>query len=129
MTIRVTVTLPDTTYHRAEELARLTGRTIDDILAETIDISLQPLGSLPQGGEPMSALPDADVLAIAESRMEPDQDRRFGVLLDKQQAGTLTDDERSDLLALMQVYQAGLLRKAQALREAVRRGLREPLEP
>ena len=29
----------------------------------------------------------------------------------------------------MQHYQAGLLRKAQALREAVQRGLREPLEP
>jgi hypothetical protein len=37
--------------------------------------------------------------------------------------------ERSEMLALMQVYAEGLLRKAQALREAVRRGLREPLEP
>jgi hypothetical protein len=29
----------------------------------------------------------------------------------------------------MQVYQEGLVRKARALREAVRRGLRPPLEP
>jgi hypothetical protein len=48
--------------------------------------------------------------------------------LDKQQAGKLTNDERPELLALMQVYQEGLLRKAQALNEAVQRGLRKPLE-
>ncbi len=48
--------------------------------------------------------------------------------LNKQQAGQLTEDERTELMAPMQVYQQGLLRKAQALSEAVRRGLREPLE-
>jgi len=61
--------------------------------------------------------------------MEPKQDQRFSELLDKQQATQLTSDERSELMVLMQVYQEGLLRKAQALNEAVQRGLREPLEP
>ncbi len=64
-----------------------------------------------------------------ELQMEPAQDQRLSFLLDKQQAGELTEADRSELLALMQVYQEGLLRKAQALREAVQRGLREPLEP
>jgi hypothetical protein len=41
----------------------------------------------------------------------------------------LSDTERGELLTLMQVYQEGLLRKAQALHEAVRRGLREPPAP
>ena len=43
--------------------------------------------------------------------------------------GKLSDTERPELLALMQVYQEGLLRKAQALNESVKRGLRKPLEP
>ena len=47
----------------------------------------------------------------------------------QQQAQKLSVPEQTELLALMQVYQEGLLRKAQALREAVRRGLRPPLEP
>jgi len=51
-------------------------------------------------------------------------DARLSMLLDHQQAGTLTSEERAELAALMQLYQVGLLRKAQALREAVRRGLR-----
>jgi hypothetical protein len=61
--------------------------------------------------------------------MAPGRDRRLSTLLHRQQAGKLSDMERSEMLALMQVYLDGLLRKAQALREAVRRGLREPLEP
>jgi len=39
----------------------------------------------------------------------------------------MTEDERLELQALMQIYQEGLLRKATALSEAVKRGLMEPL--
>ena len=49
-------------------------------------------------------------------------------LLDRQQAGILTEAERPELWVLMQTYQFLLLRKAQALSEAVSRGLQEPLE-
>ena len=62
-------------------------------------------------------------------QMTPGQDRQLSTLLHRQQTGELSDMERSEMLALMQVYMEGLLRKAQALHEAVRRGLREPLEP
>jgi len=55
--------------------------------------------------------------------------RRLSQLLEQQQAGQLTDEERADLLALMHVYQDGLRRKAQGLNEAVRRGLQPPLVP
>jgi hypothetical protein len=61
--------------------------------------------------------------------MAPEQDRRLSVLLQKQQERVLSAAEQTELLLLMQVYQEGVLRKAQALREAVRRGLRTPLEP
>jgi hypothetical protein len=128
MSTQITLTLPDETYRRAVHLARLTGRDIADVLADTIDISLQPLGSELTTGKPVSELSDSEVLAAADSVMEPIQDERFSQLLDKQQAGKLTDEERPELLALMQVYQEGLLRKAQALNEAVQRGLRKPLE-
>jgi hypothetical protein len=61
--------------------------------------------------------------------MEPDLDKRLSVLLGKQQGGELLEVERRELAALMQAYQEGLLRKAQAQAEAVRRGLMEPLKP
>jgi hypothetical protein len=59
--------------------------------------------------------------------MEPEQDARLSDLLDRQQSGILTETERKELQTLMQIYQEGLLRKATALSEAVKRGLMEPL--
>ncbi|SRR5258708_3178164 len=129
MSTQITLTLPDETYRRAAHLARLTGRTVADVLADTIDISLQPLGTALVSSKPVSELSDEEVLSAADAQMEPVQDQRFSALLDRQQAGKLAGDERPELLALMQVYQEGLLRKAQALNEAVRRGLRNPLAP
>jgi hypothetical protein len=129
MSTLVLVTLPDDTFRRAEHLARMTGRDIADVLAEMIGLSLQPLGTPHASDLPVADLPDVEVLALADSRMDPAQDQRLSDLLEQQQAGRLTEEERHALLTLLQVYQDGLLRKAQALSEAVRRGLRPPLEP
>jgi hypothetical protein len=75
----------------------------------------------------VATLNDQDVLALSESRLQPQADERLSTLLGKQQDALLTLDEQSELLGLMQIYQEGLLRKAQALQESVQRGLREPL--
>lgn len=91
--------------------------------------SLRPLGPEGAAGQPVAELSNADLLAAADAQMDATEDRRFSELLDKQQAGFITDADRVSLLALIQIYQDGLLRKAKALNEAVRRGLRPPLEP
>jgi hypothetical protein len=129
MSARVEITLPDEVYHRAERLAQLMSRDVAEILADTVALSLPPVGPQSEVVKPITELSDEDVLTLTELQMEPDQDRRFSTLLDKQQAGDLSETERSELLVLMQLYQEGLLRKAQALHEAVRRGLRKSLEP
>jgi hypothetical protein len=129
MATRVLVTLQDDVYRRVEQLAQLTNRDVADLLADTITISLPPL-DVPTGPVPaVTSLTDEEVLARAELQMLPAQDRRLSALLQKHQAEELSVPEQTELLALMQVYQEGLLRKAQALREAVRRGLRTPLDP
>jgi CopG-like RHH_1 or ribbon-helix-helix domain, RHH_5 len=129
MAARVVVTLPDDVYRRVEQLAQLTNRDVADLLADTITLSLPPLDLSSRSVQAVTSLSDEDVLALTELQMLPAQDRRLSALLQKQQAQALSDPERAELLALMQVYQEGVLRKAQALREAVRRGLRTPLEP
>ena len=129
MTTRVVVTLQDDVYRRVERLAQLTNRDVADLLADTITISLTPL-DVPTGSiRDVASLTDEEVQELAELQMLPAQDRRLSALLQKQQAEDLSVQERTELLTLMQVYQDGLVRKARALREAVRRGLRSPLEP
>ena len=68
-------------------------------------------------------------MELTELQMVPEQDRRLSVLLQKQQERVLSAAEQAELVMLMQVYQEGLWRKAQAIREAVRSGLHAPLEP
>ncbi|MBI4769945.1 MAG: hypothetical protein HY784_05905 [Chloroflexi bacterium] len=76
---------------------------------------------------PVEALPDDQVLALCELQMEKAQQEELGDLLAKNREGALRDMERERLDELMQVHRRGLARKAQALKVAVGRGLRPPL--
>lgn len=129
MSTEVRITLHDAVYRRAKRLAEVSNRNIGDLLAQAIELSLLPIGDSNEVYKPVSKLTDREVLELSEMQMDAKQERRFSRLLHKQGAGSLGSVEESQLLALMQDYQEKLLRKAQALREAVRRGLREPLTP
>jgi predicted DNA-binding protein len=130
MTDQITVTLPVEILQRARQLARCTGRSVDQLLAETIELSLRPLGTSTLPEEDMAEWSDERVLAAADDPgLSTAEDCRLSELLDRQQAGTLTVKERPELTGLMEAYQTQLLRKARALREAVCRGLRPPLQP
>jgi hypothetical protein len=124
----ITLSLPDDVMRRAEVWAQRAGRPIAEVLADAIAQSLNPLGTPVEKELALSGWSDAEVLAGAETQMPPAEDERLSLLLDRQQADLLTSAERTELAALMQRYQEGLLHKARSLREAVRRGLRPPLE-
>lgn len=125
MSTEVTVTLPDDVFRRAEHLAELTHRGVEDVLADAVRLSLTPVAAEAVSSPAASSLSDDDLLALANGRMDEGRDRRLVSLQRRLGAGTLRDEERSELQGLMHAYQDGLLRKAQALREAVRRGLVE----
>jgi hypothetical protein len=129
MSRQVTLGLPDDVLNRAERLATLARRDVKEVLAEAVELVLPPLDVVLRESRPVSELSDDEVLKLTELRLAPAQDRRLSQFLDKQQAGTLTEQERTELLSLMQIYEANLLRQAEALAEAVRRGLRQPLSP
>jgi hypothetical protein len=99
------------------------------VLAEAVSAILPPLDAVLEDNRPASELADHEVLKWADAQLPAVQDRRLSELLDKQQAATLSEPDRTELFALMQLYEASLPRQADALAEAVRRGLREPLAP
>ena len=123
---RVTLELPDEVLNRAERLAVLTHRDVADVLAEAVSAVLPPVDVTAEEAE-ISKLSDAAVLRLADASFFASEEDRLSLLLDKQQSGTLTHGERLDLLSLIRIYEASWLRQAEALAEAVRRGLREPL--
>ncbi|HBE50746.1 MAG TPA: hypothetical protein DDW76_18720 [Cyanobacteria bacterium UBA11369] len=127
MSTQITITLPDEVYHRVERLAQLTSRNIADVVTDAIQLSIPAVSLQNELIQSVSALSDEQVMALTQLQMEPEQDQRLSDLLDRQQEGIITETEQIELSNLMQIYQEGLLRKATALKEAVQRGLREPL--
>jgi len=122
MTAQITLNLPDEVYHQAELLAQQRHRTVSEILVETLEIFLLPTA------KPVSALSDSEVIAQTQLRLQPFQEQRLSELLDRQQSGTIASLELDELQALIHIYETRLLRQAQALNEAVRRSLLEPLK-
>ena len=127
MATQVTLHISDDTYQKVLQEAAETGRSVDEILSTWIEHSSVNLATL--STESVEMLSDTEVMALAESQMESNQSDRLSDLLQAQQARELTKPEQIELDDLLKVYQQGLLHKAQALREAVHRGLREPLNP
>jgi hypothetical protein len=97
----------------------------DDVVGCDLVSALPPISSRSSTPPAISDLSDQQVIALTHLEMEPAQDIRLGELLDKQQSGTLNPEEPQELDTLMQIYREGLLRKAAALAEAVKRGLDE----
>lgn len=78
---------------------------------------------------PVTAMPDVAVLAYARMQMPPWQSRRLHELLDQQREGALTAPEHEELATLLRANDQALLLKAEALAEAVQRGLLAPGRP
>jgi hypothetical protein len=130
MSDELTVTLPSDLSERAKRLAETSGREVNDVLTTILELSLPPLPLSPSfdSTASLSELSNEQILALTELEMLPEPDSRLSDLLEKQQTDGLTELEQIEHQSLLRVYELGLLRKSQALAEAVKRGLREPLE-
>ena len=129
MSTQVVLTLSDDLYARAKQWAALTRRDLPETLTDALAIVLTPLPEPPEGELPVTSMSDAEVMALAQAQMAPQQGTRLDYLLAKQREEQLTTPEQAELLALMQGYHRLWLRQSEALAEAVRRGLREALAP
>jgi hypothetical protein len=76
---------------------------------------------------PVEVLDDATLLSLCELRLSPAEQGELDALLADSSEERLDDAGQSRLDVLMLEYDRRLLRKSQALREAVARRLHEPL--
>jgi hypothetical protein len=129
MVTQFQITLTESLHKRAEKLAKLSGRTIEEMLPVMLMLSA-PIFTHPLDLDRLvSDLPDEDVLAIANLQMLPDIDSRHSDLLQALGEDKLPNEARNELNILQRVYEVGIIYQSFALKEAVLRGLREPLEP
>lgn len=115
----VTLELPDALVRSARTIAERSNRRVEDVLVEWLDRSASEV--------PVELLPDDQVLLLCSLELKESDQQALSDLLAQQREGTLAEAERPTLDALMGAYRRGLVRKAQALKVAVGRGLRPPL--
>lgn len=128
MSNQVTLTLPDDLYENAQQWAVMMQRELSETLTDALRVVLTPVVTKPKAERPVSALSDEEVIALSKVQMDKEQGERLGKLLEKQRENTLTAIEQVSLMMLMQVYHQLWIRQSEALAEAVKRGLRPPLE-
>ncbi|MGM3306752.1 hypothetical protein ACSQ6I_12400 [Anabaena sp. WFMT] len=131
MTVPITINLPENLVESAQRLGEATARDLSDVLVDPLEIVLPTFNNLSEISinSRISNLSDADVLDIANLKMEAVQNNRLGELQAKGKNTGLTENERYELLVLMSIYQIGQLRKSEGLAEAVKRKIINPLLP
>ena len=117
MSEQITLQVSNNVLQHAAQIAANTRQSLDAVLSGWLESSL-----------PVELLSDDEVLALSEMQMTEEQDDELSELLAQQREGEIEPEGRQRLIELMQIYERGLLRKSQALRVAVERGLREPLQ-
>ncbi len=125
MAIEITLKLPESLIEHAKQLGQVTQRDVDAVLADALEMMWLTVENLPSDDEQQSVatLSDDAVVRLAHEKMDAVQNQRLGDLQAKGKESGLSTAERCELLALLQIYQLGQLRKSKALAEAVKRGL------
>lgn len=119
MSYTVMLELPDNIAQNARQVAMQTERSITDVLLAWLDQAVAEI--------PVEELSDEQVLALNTMELETSVQAELSDLLALNREGTLPDRQRRRLDELMQIYRHNLVRKAAALKVAVDRGLRPPL--
>jgi len=128
MSTPMLIDVSDEALRKAEQVAGATGHSLAEVLSDTVDSGLLLVERSLQARLPLSQISDDETLALADLMMDPQQAERLSELLDKQQAGLIVASERIELERLSCVYDDALIRKSEGMAEAVRRGLRPPVE-
>lgn len=116
---QVTLNLPEKIEQEARAEATRTKRQIEDVLQEWLERYTNEL--------PVNLLADENVLELSEMQMSEQDQEELSDLLELNRENLLAPHDRKRLDELLQFYGQGMVRKAEALKVAVQRGLRRPL--
>ena len=125
----ITLTLPEALYQRARETAESLSLPLDDVLKQSIALSLPELENdlskdLRSDLSALSLFSDEELWNIARSKMGEDEQSELESLAELKKQRQLSITEQSKLKRLIQQAECVMLRKAEAYRLLARRGYR-----
>lgn len=115
----VTLRLPETLYRRLAETARVTQRSLEDVMVYAMQVGSPPgWEDVPPEFQAelaaMDRLDDDALWQIARSRKSETELTRYDKLLEQNQSGSLSMAERFELTGLRTEVERFMLRKAHA---------------
>lgn len=127
----LTVTLPETTYRWLKRTAELTYRSMDEVLAVTLNVGMNISPDLPPDLanelNAMISFTDEALWAATHPSLSPAAQSRLEQLSHKGGERALTSAETAEQAELLTAYDHSVLRRAQALAVLAFRG--HPLSP
>ena len=118
-TQRVTIELPEPVFRQLVRIAEATQQSVEVLAAQSVLSNLPPsVENASPEMQPellkMQSLSIEELLAITNAKVEPSQHERHIELLEKNQEGSLTPEERQELTDLRLAADRFMLRKAYA---------------
>ncbi len=110
-----TLHVPEKIEREAQAEAIRSNRRIEDVLQEWLERYADEM--------PVESLPDERIIELSEMQLSDYQQRELSDLLALNRERIMSPVERNRLDALMQIYGQGMVRKAEATKEAIKRGL------
>jgi hypothetical protein len=111
----ITVTLPEATVHRLEQAAEKSHRSLDEILATTIDTVLAISPQLANEWAAMHLLSDDALWQATQPVLTQLEQDRLHELNHVAGERDLTEPEKQEQLDLLEVYQQSIVRRSQAI--------------
>lgn len=122
----ITVHLPESAYRKLQKAAELTYRSVDEILASTIETSLPTMSDVPaEIAEELAAmhlLSDDALWAAVSPALSQAEQARLTQLNQLASERPLTPAEEAEQSNLIAAYRRSVLRRAQALAILAQRG-------
>jgi predicted transcriptional regulator len=126
----VSVQLPKTIFHRLQRVAQVTHRSVEDVLATTVDAALPQASDIPADlADELAAMTmfnDEALWAATESSLSPAQQRRLDQLAHAGGSRALTAAESAELADLLDLRDRAVLRRARAMAILSHRGFELP---
>ncbi|MCU0501667.1 MAG: hypothetical protein MUC51_07840 [Anaerolineae bacterium] len=129
----VSLQIPAPIYRRLRRAAELTYRSIEDVLATTVDAALPSAPDLPpdlaDDLAAMAMFSDAALWAATESSLSAVEERRLRQLTHARGRRSVSAAESAELQRLLDAYDRSVLRRAKAFAILAQRGYELPDRP
>lgn len=122
------LSIPEDVYDHVRQIAEETSRPVDQLMVEYLRTLPVPLPSLPPDEEAelnaLKSLSDDTLRTIAREQMPADVQDRMQILMDRNNFGTISDDELHELEQHVERGNRLMVRKAEAAGILMDRGQR-----